>query len=110
MVARAQLARPESKSGRDQGPPLKPTMNSFKESGQLEQDADAAFLVYPSNRYQNDSARLFCIAKNKEGRRPDPVTLAFYGDTQTMVELAPDGAGSTQFEEARGRDRDNPWR
>ena len=110
VVALAQLSRPGSKDGRDQGPPLKPTMNSFKESGQLEQDADAAFLVYPSNRDQNDSARLFCIAKNKEGRRPDPVTLAFYGDTQTMVELAPDGAGSTQFEEVRGRDRDNPWR
>ena len=64
-----------------------PTMHAFKESGQLEQDADVAFLVFPSDRRDNNSTRLFRIAKNKEGFRPEPVELAFYGDTQTMVEL-----------------------
>ena len=91
VVALAQLTRPQGveQAGKKQGPPTMPTMHAFKESGQLEQDADVAFLVFPSNRRDNNSTRLFRIAKNKEGARPEPVELAFYGDTQTMVELEP---------------------
>ena len=81
VVALAQLSRP----GKEES--YAPTMHSFKESGQLEQDADAAFLVYPVDKKATGSNRMFCIAKNKEGRRPDPVELAFHGETQTMVEL-----------------------
>jgi len=87
VVALAQLTRPKGEDGQNNPNPPMPTMHSFKESGQLEQDADVAFLVYPSNRKDNESNRLFRIAKNKEGRRPDPVELVFHGDTQTMVEL-----------------------
>lgn len=89
VVALAQLSRPQGveQQGKQNGPPAMPTMHAFKESGQLEQDADVAFLVFPSDRRDSNSTRLFRIAKNKEGYRPAPVELAFYGATQTMVEL-----------------------
>ena len=83
VVALAQLSRPSKEEARSKDP----TMNSFKESGQLEQDADVAFLVYPIDREDTRSNRRFCIAKNKEGARPNPVELVFHGDTQTMAEL-----------------------
>lgn len=135
VVALAQLTRPAGTDKSDQDPkkskPAMPTMYSFKESGQLEQDADVAFLVFPSEMADNDSVRLFRIAKNKEGRRPPPVKLAFNGDTQTMAELEaePDysaaaelsakgravkaanhaAAQEAQFKEIRGHNKDNPW-
>lgn len=134
VVELAQLTRPPGADGGGQekkAKPSMPTMHSFKESGQLEQDADVAFLVFPSDVADNDSARLFRIAKNKEGRRPPAVALAFRGDTQTMVELEPEedrsvaremaqrgsavkaanhaAAQEAQFRELKGRDKDNPW-
>ena len=134
VVALAQLTRPkaeDSQSEKKRDKPNMPTMYAFKESGQLEQDADVAFLVFPSEMGDNDSARFFRIAKNKEGRRPEPVKLAFRGDIQTMVELEPEpdrsvaremsergnaakqanraAAREAQFREARGRDGDDPF-
>ncbi len=85
VVALAQLSRPEKSRDRAEKP-VPPSMHSFRESGQLEQDADAAFLVYPSDPDDNASNRIFKIGKNKEGPRPK-VELAFHGDTQTMAEL-----------------------
>lgn len=127
VVALAQLTRPREETKSD---PAMPTMHSFKGSGQLEQDADVAFVVYPCDRTTNDTNRLFRIAKNKEGRRPDPVELVFQGDIQTMVELEPAADYSLiskfsaegraiksanraraqqQYQEVKGGDRDNPW-
>lgn len=105
VVALAQLSRPGSDEPKKQkGAPAMPTMHSFKESGQLEQDADVAFLVYPTAPKDGGSTRFFRIAKNKEGRRPDPVELAFYGDIQTMVELdrRPDHSVAAEMS-AKGR-------
>ncbi len=92
VVALAQLSRPETilvgKGSEKKKVAVPPSMHSFKESGQLEQDADAAFLVWPSDSNDNSSNRVFKVGKNKEG--PRPITyLAFHGDTQTMVELEP---------------------
>ncbi len=101
VVALAQLSRPD-KEGKN-GKYVPPSMHSFRESGQLEQDADVAFLVYPSDPNNNASNRVFKIGKNKEGPRPR-VELAFYGDTQTMVELAPEPDRSVAAEmAAKGR-------
>lgn len=132
VVALAQLSRPEKSKDRA-GKPVPPSMHSFRESGQLEQDADAAFLVYPSNPDDNSSNRVFKIGKNKEGPRPK-VELVFHGDTQTMVELAPEpdrsvaaelsaqgraikqanrsraAAQQMEFRELRGGDDDNPFK
>ena len=92
VVALAQLSRPETVLvGKGDGKKkmvVPPSMHSFKESGQLEQDADAAFLVWPSDSNDNNSNRVFKIDKNKEGPRPTTY-LSFRGDTQTMAELEP---------------------
>lgn len=92
VVALAQLSRPDKAGDRRTETREKrlapPTMHSFRDSGQLEQDADVAFLIYPSDPNDNNSSRVFKIAKNKEGPRPK-VELAFRGDIQTMVELEP---------------------
>ena len=106
VVALAQLTRPQGveQQNKKQERPSMPTMHAFKESGQLEQDADVAFLVFPSDTKNNNSTRFFRIAKNKEGARPEPVELAFYGDTQTMVELEeqPDRSVAAEMS-AKGR-------
>ena len=107
VVALAQLSRPPKENGR----PVPPSMHSFKESGQLEQDADAAFLLYPSDPNDNNSNRIFKIGKNKEGPRAT-AELSFHGATQTMVELEtePDHTDSQMnFYELPGDDKDNPF-
>lgn len=82
VIALAQLSRPE-KTGREQK--LKrPTMSSFRESGQIEQDADIAFLLYPSDPNDNHSHRILSVGKNKEGERPT-LDLDFDGATQTFT-------------------------
>ena len=128
VVALAQLSRPD-KEGKG-GKYVPPSMHSFRESGQLEQDADAAFLLYPSDPNDNASNRIFKVGKNKEGPRPR-VELAFRGDIQTMVEVEPEEDHSVarelsergkavkqanrarsmqaQFREVRGGDGDNPF-
>lgn len=92
VVALAQLSRPDTvqkgKGEEKQVLLVPPTMSSFRESGQLEQDADAAFLVWPKIAKDCSSNRIFEIAKNKEGPRPK-TELVFRGDIQTMVELEP---------------------
>lgn len=81
VIALAQLSRPE-KTGKGQR--LKrPNMSSFRESGQIEQDADIAFLLYPEDPNDNHSARILSVGKNKEGERPQ-ITLDFDGQTQTF--------------------------
>lgn len=101
VVALAQLSRPE-KAGKG-GQEVPPSMHSFRESGQIEQDADAAFLLWPSDPRNNDSPRVLKLGKNKEGRR-FRVDLAFYGSTMTMVELEKEEGRSVAAElSAKGR-------
>ena len=126
VVALAQLSRPSKENGKL----VPPSMHSVKESGQLEQDADVAFLLYPSDPNDNSSNRIFSIGKNKEGPR-EQTELVFHGDTQTMAELEPGTDNSiaarlsaqgravkqknraraqkAQFQELEGRDWDNPF-
>lgn len=84
VVALAQLARSE-KMGKDRKP-VPPSMDSFRESGQLEQDADAALLLWPEDPDDNRSRRILKLGKNKEGGK-FRVSLSFNGATQTMVEI-----------------------
>lgn len=44
-----------------------PHLDSLRESGQLEQDADAVFLLYRENPGELNAQRILRIAKNKEG-------------------------------------------
>ncbi len=77
VVALAQLSR--SAGG-------EPRMDSLKESGQIEQDADAVLLLY---RQQEDSLenqnRYLETVKNKEGRT-GRILLQFDGGTQTFTQ------------------------
>lgn len=64
-----------------------PTMFDLKESGQLEQDADAVLLIYPppkSHKTLDEKKNRFLkVAKNKEGQTGSLV-LDFDGETQSF--------------------------
>nr|DAI76150.1 MAG TPA: Helicase, ATPase, REPLICATION [Caudoviricetes sp.] len=89
VVELAQLSRPEKSGGW-----RPPDMHSLKETGQLEQDADAIMLLYrpkPDGDLDPDKTRLLKIAKQKEGRL-GTWPLAFDGAHQRFSVLAgPDG-------------------
>lgn len=79
VLALAQLSRPD----KIQGKPQPPSMSSFRESGQIEQDADIALLLWPSDPNDNRSHRILKVGKNKDGERLK-LELEFDGATQTM--------------------------
>lgn len=81
VIALAQLKRPEKEKGK----PVPPSMADFRESGQIEQDADSALLLYPVDPNDYRSDRVLYIAKNKEGQRAR-YELEFDGATQTLKE------------------------
>ena len=65
-VELAQRSRPQKQGGWRE-----PTMHDLKETGQLEQDADAVMLLYrpkPGGDFDPDKTRVLKIAKQKEGR------------------------------------------
>lgn len=98
IVALSQLARPEkTKEGK-----VPPDLHSLRESGQIEQDADAILLVYASDPNDNKSNRIIKIAKNKDGPR-DILEVVFDGTTQTMAEYVESGAVANHYS-AIGRD------
>lgn len=93
VVALAQLNRPEKVNKAGKQVLVPPSMQSFRESGQIEQDADAAFLLWASDPNDNTSQRVLKLGKNKEGQKFTR-HLDFDGSTQTMVEVATEGGAS----------------
>lgn len=89
VVALAQLSRPQPAGGKNRQALIPPSMHSFRESGQIEQDADVAFLLWAKDENNNNSKRRLKLGKNKEGEK-FLRCLAFDGDTQTMVETVDD--------------------
>lgn len=87
VIALAQLSRPEKT---EKGKKMPPNMSSFRESGQIEQDADVALLLWPSDPDNNRSNRILKCGKNKDGER-FRIELEFDGAMQTLrpVEAAP---------------------
>lgn len=85
VVALAQLSRPEKKNGLS----VAPTMQSFKESGQIEQDADVGLLIYNKDEKDYRSPRVLKIAKNKEGTRAS-FEFDFDGSRQRFHEVFPE--------------------
>lgn len=70
VVALAQLNRNPSKPG------ATPTNSDLRESGQIEQDADAIILLSGDNPGDNPDKYLFRLSKNKEGEIGDlPITF-----------------------------------
>ena len=64
VIGLSQLTRPEKKGERQVAAP---TMASFRESGQIEQDVDVAMLLYKAIEDSSNAQRCLKIAKNKEG-------------------------------------------
>ena len=84
VIALAQLRRAEKENGK----PKPPTMSDFRESGQIEQDADVAMLLWPADPNDNQSGRVLKVGKNKEGDRLK-LELDFDGATQTLSPHVP---------------------
>lgn len=91
VVALSQLARMEKT--RDEKM-IEPTMSDLRESGQIEQDADAILLLYLEDLTRpSDSRRILKVAKNKEGKR-GKIYLDFDGSYQRFKESdEPKGEG-----------------
>jgi len=67
IIGLSQLSRPEKKGGKQEQAST-PTMASFRESGQIEQDIDVGMLLYEvPNGHKPPFPRCMHIAKNKEG-------------------------------------------
>jgi replicative DNA helicase len=98
VVALAQLSRPEKTGKGGEQRRMPPTMQSFKESGQIEQDADLAFLLWADDPNDNGSRRVLKLGKNKEGPK-FTVHMDFDGPTQTMVEAEqqPDNSAAQHY-------------
>lgn len=84
VIELAQLKRPEKTKGK----PVPPSMWDFKESGQIENDADVALLLYPEDPDDNTSNRILKIAKQKDGEKA-VFNIKFSGATQTMTVIPP---------------------
>ena len=81
VVALAQLTRGDKSAA-----PQAPRMDSLRESGQIEQDADVVMLLYLQNEEERNGPRYLKVEKNKEGecgRFP----LAFNGRCQRFTEM-----------------------
>ena len=83
VLALSQLARPEK------GKAPEPGMHSFRQSGQIEQDADVALLLYKEAGKDPKTARVLKIGKNKEGEANLAMRMYFDGDTQTFRRVSP---------------------
>lgn len=79
VVGLSQLSRAEETGGKVRAP----TMSSLRESGQLEQDADAILLLYKEEPDRLQSRRVCKAVKNKEGKTFG-FMLAFDGATQSF--------------------------
>lgn len=78
VLALSQLSRPEKRNGKTPAP----GMHSFRQSGQIEQDADVALLLYKDDDAK--AVRTLKIGKNKEGVASVAMRMHFDGDTQTF--------------------------
>lgn len=104
VIALAQLSRPE----RAIKNPPPPSMNDLRESGQIEQDADAVLILYRKERNSPSSPRILKVAKNKEGSRGQ-IELDFDGETVSFSEARPTYAPNPNKKDRRTRDREPDW-
>ena len=78
-VALSQLNRSST-----QGKTEEPYMSDLRESGQIEQDADAILMIYCKDKDKTDGDRILKIAKNKEGTT-NKVYLRWDGKVQRLT-------------------------
>lgn len=86
VVALSQLSR-EGDGGKSEGgkkkTPRPPRMSDLRESGQIEQDADAVLFIYREEPDMPNSRRILSVAKNKEGSLGN-IPMIFSGKTQSF--------------------------
>lgn len=82
VIALSQLARQDKQTRRA------PNMSDLRESGQIEQDADAIMLLYLSEPDNPRGQRTLAVAKNKEGTT-GAMQLDFDGAHQRFAYCAP---------------------
>lgn len=101
VVALSQLARSDDKKGS-----RAPDMDSLRESGQIEQDADVVMLL---NTVKDSDDRELWVRKNKEGTCFQAL-LNFDGDHQTFAKaLSPEAqAEIDKFKRARKKPKPTP--
>ena len=101
VLALSQLSRP------DQSKKSFPGMHSFRQSGQIEQDADVALLLFREDEEDpGNNVRTLKIGKNKEGEAGMALSMDFDGKTQTFSRVVPSGAsakGTAAYFSAQGR-------
>lgn len=78
ICALSQLSRPKVEGKQEKAPGL----HSLRQSGQIEQDADAVMLLYKEEPNRAKSRRCLKIAKNKEGPAGGLIMLDFDGSKQ----------------------------
>ena len=81
VIALSQLSRPQTTA---EGKERRPRLTDLRESGQLEQDADAVILMSLVDINDKDSNRELQLAKNRQGRCCD-FSMKFDGDRQRFV-------------------------
>lgn len=79
VVALSQLSRPEQKTKR-----RTPVLADLRESGQIEQDADAVMFIWRQSETDSQARRFLTLAKNKEGMMGD-WDLCFRGEIQRFI-------------------------
>ncbi len=99
VFALAQLSRPEKNN---RGELLPPNMSSFRESGQMEQDADVALLLWPEDPTDNRSDRILKVAKNKDGDRGS-LKFSFDGAVQILTPVLDKGKAVAAYYSDVGR-------
>ena len=79
VVALSQLSRPENKGKRRE-----PVLADLRESGQIEQDADAVMFIWREDETRSNAPRFLTLAKNKEGML-NTWDIVFRGETQRFI-------------------------
>ena len=82
VVALSQLNRESTTKATEE-----PDMSDLRESGQIEQDADAILMIYCQQKDVTSGPRWLKIAKNKEGETA-MLALAWDGSTQTLTPMS----------------------
>lgn len=92
VVGLSQLSRPD-RTARNKAPDL----YSLRESGQIEQDADAVLLLYQTEEGNPTAPRTLRVGKNKKGLSGGYLELDFDGPTQTFREHKQDHSVQREF-------------
>lgn len=103
VIALSQLTRPDQEKG---GAQKAPNMHSFRESGQIEQDADVALLLYAKNPNDYRSRRILKCGKNRNGERFS-MELDFDGRIQTFSVPQPPQADDSTPDWVRACDQED---